>query len=98
MHRDALDDTCVVYQNINLTNLCMNLLNGCLYSILVSYVADITLYVCNTCLLVVVQATLQSSIVNVVEDDVLNTCCNESLSNVETNTIRCAGNPGVLTL
>ena len=98
MHGDTLDDTCVVHQNVNLTYLCVNLLYECLHGILVGYVANVALHVLDASLLVVVQTTLQGSLVDVVEDNGLCTCCNKSLSNVEANTIGSAGNPGVLSL
>ena len=37
-------------------------------------------------------------LVDVIKDDVLNACSHESLGNVKTNTVRSAGNPGILAL
>ena len=95
VHRDTLDDTSVVYQNINLTNLSVNLLHECLHGHFVSHVTNIALHILDASLFVVVQTTLQSSLVDVVENNVLNTCCNKSLSNVEANSVGCASDPGV---
>ena len=58
-------------------------------------VADISLDILDTFCLVVSETTLESLLVDIIEDDVLYSGCNECFSNVETNSVRCAGNPGV---
>ena len=98
MHRDTLDDTSVVHEDIDVTYLSVDLLYECLHSVLVSYVANVTLHILDASLFVVCQTALQRCVVDVVEDDGFDACSYESLSNVETNTLRSTGNPGVLTL
>ena len=96
MHRDTLDDTSVVNEDVNLTYLSVDLLNKSLYCVLVGNVANVTVNVLDTLCLVVSKTLLKGSLVNVVKDNVLNACCNKSLSNVETNTVRSTGNPSIL--
>ena len=86
VHRDALDDTCVVYQDVDLTHLGVNLLNQLLYLLLVRHVTYIAVYVLDAVLLVVGKTLLECSLVDVVEDDVLNAGSYESSGNVETDT------------
>ena len=98
MHRDALNDTCIVHEDINLTHLFMNLLHEGLHGILVRNVAHVTLHVLDTSLFVVVQATLQGSLIDVVENNGLDTSAYKSLGDVETDTIGSACYPGILSL
>ena len=62
------------------------------------YIAYIAFNVVDTSLFIIVETALQSSFVNVVEDDGFDASSNKCLSNVETNTVRCTSNPSVLTL
>ena len=59
VHGDALDDTSVVDEDVNLTNLLMDGLHKGLYCIFVGHVADIALHIADASFLVVVKATLQ---------------------------------------
>ena len=74
----------------------MNLLNEGLYAHLIGNVADVTVNVLDTCCLVVVETSLESCLIDVIENDVFDTGCDKCFCNVETDTVRCAGNPGVL--
>ena len=96
MHRNALDDTGVVYQDVDIADLSVDFLHKFLYSNLVCNVANIALHVLDASLLVVGKATLKSSLVDVVEDDGLCTSSHKRFSNVETNAIRGTCNPGIL--
>ena len=96
MHGDALDDAGVVDQDVDLSYLLVDLLHECLHVVFLRDVAHVALHVLDASLFVVVQTTLQGCLVDVVEDDVLNTCCNKRLCDVEANAVRGAGNPGVL--
>ena len=98
MHGNALDDAGIVHQNVNLAHLGMNLVYQFLHGVLVGHVADVALHVGNSSLLVVVKSALQSLFVAVVEDDGLNTSGHKCLCNVEADSVRSTGNPGVLTL
>ena len=95
-HRDALDDTCVVHEDVNLTHLLVDLLHESLHSVLVRHVTDIALHVLDAGLLIVGQTASEELLINVVKDDCLDACSHESLGDVETDTIGCASDPGVL--
>ena len=75
----------------------MDLLHEGLDVVFLRDIAHIALDVLDAGLLVVGESALECCLVDVVEDDVLDTCCNECLCNVEANAVRCAGDPGVLT-
>ena len=62
----------------------------------VCHVADISLDVGDASFLVVVEAALESCLIDVVEDDGLDACFYEGLGDVETNAVGCACDPGVL--
>ena len=87
MHRDALDDTSIVHEDVNLTYLSMNLLNESLHSVLICHVANIALHILDASLLVVSKTTFKSSLVDVIENDGLDASPNKCLCNVETNTV-----------
>lgn len=88
VHGDALDDAGIVYEDVDLTYLLVDLLHECLYVIFLRYVAYVALHVLNAGLLIVVKTALQGCFINVVEDDVLDTGGYESLGDVETDTIK----------
>ncbi len=96
MHGNALDNTGIVDQNVNLAYLLMDFVDQVFDGIFVGDITDIALDVLDACLLVVVQTALKGSLVNVVKDNGLGTSSYESLGDVETNTVGSAGNPGVL--
>ena len=95
MHRDTFDDAGIVDEDINLANFFVDFFNEFAHSNLISNVANITFDIGDASLLVVVQATLKGSFVDVVENNGLHACGNECLGNVETDTVGRAGNPGV---
>ena len=97
MHGDALDDAGIVYQDVYLTHFLVDGVNQLADSHLVGHVADIALHVGDASLLVVVKSALQGSLVDVVKHDVLHTSLYKGLCNVETNAVRCACNPRILT-
>ena len=97
MHRNTLNDTSIVYKDVYLPNLCVNLLNKSLYAFLVSYIAYITLDILYASSLVVVKTALECSLVDVVENNHVCTCFNKCLSNIETDTVRSTSDPSVLT-
>ena len=96
MHGDALDDTGVVDEDVDVADLSVNLLHESLYVVLFGHVADISLYVGYAGLFVVIESFLKEFFVDVIEDDGLDAGCNESLCDVEADTIGSAGDPGVL--
>ena len=96
VHGNALNDACIVHQNVNLPHLSVNFLYEGLHGILVSNVTDVAFHVLDASLLVVVKSALKGSFVNVVEDNVLNTGSHESLGNVKADAIGSACNPGIL--
>ena len=98
MHRDTLDDTSVVDEDIDVTNLLMDSFYESLYSILVSNVTYIAVHVFDASLFIVSESALESSLVDVIEDNVLHASSHESLGDVEANTVRCACNPRIFTL
>ena len=95
MHGNALDDTGIVYQNINLTHFLVNLLNEGLHLIFVCNVADISVSL-DARLLVRSQTAVYKFLLDIIEYDVLDAGSMECLGNIETDTIRSACNPGVL--
>ena len=97
MHRDTLDDAGVVYKDIYLTNLLVNLLNHSLHIVFLRYVAYIAVHVGDTCVCIVLQTASKELLVDVVEDNVFDTCCNERACDVEANAVRRTGDEGVLT-
>ena len=66
-----------------------------LYGHLIGDVADIAVDIGDAGLLVVCQTALQGCLIDIIENDVLNTCGYKSLCNVESNTVRSTGNPGI---
>ena len=97
MHGDALDDTCVVHKDVNLSHLLVYFFYECLHSVFVGHVAHIALHVLYASLFVVGKSALQGSLVNVVEDNGFDASLYKSLGNVEADTVRSTGNPGILT-
>jgi len=78
VHRNTLDDTCVVYQDIDLTNFLVDSLNEFSNLILVCNVTNVTLYILDTCFFVSCETTINEFLLDVVEDDCLDTCSSES--------------------
>ena len=96
MHRDTLDYTRIIHKDINLTDLLMNLFNESLDSHLVGNVTDITFYIGYTRLGIIGEPSFEGRLIYVVENNVLDTGCNKCFRNVETNSVRCACYPSVL--
>jgi len=96
MHGDALDDSGVVDKDVYLPYFLVDALHECLYVVLLSHVADVAFHVGDACLLVVVKAPLRGSLVDVVEDDVVDACGHERLRDVEAYAVAGSSDPGVL--
>ena len=87
MHRDALDYTSVVDEDVYLSYFLVYLLYESLDSHLVCHVAYIALDILYSCCLVVVKTALQSCLVDVVEDNGLNAGFYKSLGDIETDAV-----------
>ena len=97
MHGDALDDAGVVDEDVDLAYFLVDRLDKGLDGHFVGHVAHVAVDVLDACFLVVVQTALEGSLVDVVENDVLDAGCDECLRNVEADAVRRTCNPGVLT-
>ena len=93
-HRDTLDDTGVVDQNVDVTNFLGNLLDECLDSVLVGDVADIAVGI-NAGLFVGGQALVDQLLFDVVENDG-GAVVGHSGSNGKTDAVGSAGDQGDL--
>ena len=71
VHGNALDDTGVVDKNVNLADFFVDGFHKGFHVIFLSNITDVALHVLDACFLVVIQTTLQSGLVDVVENDVL---------------------------
>ena len=96
VHRNPLDDPCVVYQDVDLPDFAVDPLDEGLDVVFLGDIADVAGDVLDSGLGIVAQAALQGGFIDVVEDDVVNAGCNESLCDVEADSIGSTGNPGVL--
>ena len=98
MHGDALDDAGVVDEDVDGAHLLMDFLHEGFHVVFLGHVAHIAFHVVDSGFLVVVESALKGGLVDVVENDGFDTGSHESLGDVETDTIGCARNPGVLPL
>ena len=95
-HRNTLDDTCIIYQDINNTEFLLDVSNHILHLFLISYITDITLGI-NTLSLVISKRLIHVMLAAAVESN-FSTCLGISLSNSETDTICGTSYEGNLTL
>ncbi len=97
MHRYALDDSRIVDEDVDVTHLCVDFLHKSLDIVFLCHVAHITVHILYAGLFVVCQSLFESGLINVVEDDVLDACGHKRLGDVESDTVRSAGDPGIFT-
>ena len=97
MHRDALDDASIIDEDIYLANFFMNGFDKGFHIVFLGDVADIAVHVGDACLAIIVPSTLKSRFIDIVKHDVLDARGYKCLSNVESDTIRCACYPRILT-
>ena len=84
-------------KDVYLADFFVNLTYESLYRHLVRDIADVTMYVLNACFTVIIKSSLESSIIDVIENDILSSRCNESFRNIESYSVRPACDPGILT-
>ena len=75
----------------------MDFFNQSLYTLFVGYIAHVAFDVGDAGFFIVVQSALEGSFVDIVKNDVLYAGGYKRFGDVETNAVRCAGNPCVLT-
>ena len=97
VHRDTFDDAGIVHKDVDVTHLGVDFLNHLFHLVFFRNIANIAVHVSDTCVSIVLQTAGKELLVDVVEDNVLDTCCNKSFSNVEANAVRRTGDEGVLT-
>ena len=95
-HRNTLDDTCIIYQDVNNTEFLLDISNHVLHLFLISYITDITLGI-NTLSLVISKRLIHVMLAAAVESNFC-TCLGISLSNSETDTVCGTSYEGNLTL
>ena len=95
-HRNALDDTSIVNQDVDNAEFLLDISNHVLHLFLISYITDITLGI-NTLSLVISKRLIHVMLAAAVESNFC-TCLGISLSNSETDTVSGTSYEGNLTL
>ena len=95
-HRNTLDNTCIVYQNINNTKFLLDVSYHVFHLFLICYITDITLCL-NTLCFVICKSLIHVVLATAIESN-LSTSFGISLSNSETDTVCGTCYEGNLTL
>ena len=96
MHRNTLDDTGVVDEDVNLPYLGMNFLHESLHGHFVRHVADITMYIADTRCLIICQRFVDSFLTAGIEDNLTGTGLSKCFGYSKTDAVACACDPGIL--
>ena len=74
MHRDSLDDTCVINENVDCSNFLLNSCNKCLNLIFLGYITNLTESL-DASLLILSKSLVNKFLVDIVEDDLSSALC-----------------------
>ena len=96
VHRDTLDDTGVIDEDMNGTYLFMNTLHEGFNRHFIRHVAHIAMCVLYTFCAIEFQGFIDRFLTAGIEDDMLRTCLCERLGDSKTNAVTCACHPCVL--
>ena len=91
-HRDSLDDAGIIYQDINTTELLLDILHECVYLLLVRNITYDTVCI-DAELLVLCDTSVYELLIDIIENDLLCASLSKCLRICTTQSIGCAGYP-----
>ncbi len=95
VHGYALDDTGIVDEDVDLSDLGMDAFNEGFDSVLVGDIAYIAVHILDARCSIVIESAPEGFFVDIIEDDVLYSGCDKGFCDVETDSITCACYPSV---